>query len=390
MQVKYIILISAVALFTGSCTKKDIVVENTIITPDLSNPIMQKISNQTWYRNPAVLSQEAENDLKYIWETKVNVPSPSESMATLLYGLAFQNLTLNRNGTSNMLFIPPFFPNAYFHLQGTWQVAKTDENAIILNTKTPVSNNTAKIKVLDLEAKDQTTTLQVSMDFGNRLLDFRFFNNTFHTDPVKREAEDYRWIEKQVVSTTPLKATDFVGAWASANYDGSVSLPEPKEKEVIRATHIEDLLLATPTLLSGQAFDLRADGTASIAYKVFENTFGSDFKKALPEGKTLVSDATWEVKGNKIFIKTDEAFFYSVGEVLFHLPVYGEYLTQVGVVEDLPIRIQKYRYYAIELIEKTDAGFWSRITTNDAIFYAYLSKTPFDVNNTINIKNAFK
>lgn len=385
MKTRNVLLFGLALWMVTACKKEDIVVENTTITPDLSNPVIQKISNQTWHRD-AALGLES---IKLIWETKENVPSSSESMASFLYVAAFQNMTLNRDGSSNMLFRPPFFPNIYIHNKGTWQVAKTDENAIILNTKTPVSNNTAKIKVLNLEAQDQVSTLKVSMDFGNRMIDFNLANSTSSTDPVEISAGDFRWLEQHTVSTAAINAADYIGTWATASYDEAVSVGNVAEKDVIRVTHIEDLLLSTPTMLSGQAFDLREDGTATIAYKVFERTFGAEFLDILPPGKTLASDATWEVKGNKIFVRTDEAFFYSMGELLFHLPVYGENLIKLGVAQNLPIRMQKQRYYAIELIEKMDDGFWSRITTNDAIFYAFLSKVPFDVNETINIKSAF-
>lgn len=385
MKLRYILLFIIILGCVVGCTKKDIVVENTIITPDLNNPIMQKISNQTWYKNPSL----SEGQVKFVWETTENMPSPSEAMASLLYTVAFQNITFNRDGTSNMTYIPPFFPNVYIHNKGTWQVGTTEENSIILNTKTPVSNTTAKAKVINLEAKDQLSTLNLSMDFGHRLMDFRFVNASFVTNnPVKAEAENYRWFEKQEILTTSIQAKDITGTWSTAGIE-PLDLDNFKKEDIIRVSHIEDLLLSTPTFITGQLFDLKADGTALIAYKLFE-TFLSGIEDEIPDGKTVVSNAKWEVKGNKIFIKTDEALFYSLGEYLFHLPVYANGLTKVGQFGDLPIRIQKNRYYSIELIEQTESGFWSRVTTNDAIFYAFLFKSaPLDNGKTINVKNAF-
>ncbi len=389
MNKKLIVLYLLVLMGTMGCSKKDIVIENTSISPDLSNPIIQKISNQTWYKRPGT----AEGQSKLIWESQQNMPSSSESAANLLYSMAFQNITLNRNGTSNMLFVPPFMTHVYIHNSGNWRVAKTEPNALVINTKTPVSNSTAMTKVLKLEAKDQISTLNLSMDFGYRLLEFNFVNKSFvSSDPIKIEAEDFRWFEKQQISTTALHAKDFVGTWASAHFINPVNTAfyggEYKKEEIIQVSHIEDLLLATPTFFSGQAFDLKADGSASIAYKLFETTLNG-VEDEIPDGKTVVSNATWEIKGNKIFIYSDEALFYSLGEMLFHLPVYGEQLLTVGYYGDLPIRIQKGRYYAIELIEKTDQGFWSRITTNDGVFYSFLFLTQLDHARTINIKNAF-
>ncbi|MGO1786637.1 MAG: hypothetical protein ACTHZ7_06130 [Sphingobacterium sp.] len=385
MKPRYIILLftTSLVMVTG-CSKKDFIVENTTITPDLSNPIIQRISNQTWYKNPSLSSGETH----FIWESKEHIPNPSEALASLLYQAAFQNITLNRDGTSNMVFIPPFFPNVYIHNKGNWQVAKTEENAIILNTETPVSNATAKVKVLNLETQEQVASLNLSMDFGNRLMEFKFINNPYISDPVKLEAADFHWLERQVVATAPLNAKDFVGAWASASDETTLANREFKEEEIIRIVKIEDLLLSTPTFIAGQVFDLRADGTASIGYKLFETLLAGAEDK-IQGSKTVVSNATWEVKGNKIFVHTDEALFYSLGELLYHLPVYGEYLTEIGEFAEIPMRIQKYRYYAIEIIEKREDGFWSRITTNDAIFYAFMFKSQFDLNNTINVKNAF-
>lgn len=374
---------------TIGCSKKDIVIENTSISPDLSNPIIQKISNQTWYKSAGT----ADGQAKLIWESQKNMPSSSESAANMLYSMAFQNITLNRNGTSNMLFVPPFLTHVYIHNSGTWRVAQTEANAIILNTKTPVSNSTAMTKVLKLEAKDQVSTLHLSMDFGYRLMEFNFVNKSFvPNDPIKTDAEDLRWFEKQQIATAPLHPKDFIGTWATAHFINPVNTAfyggEYKKEEIIQVSHIEDLLLATPTFFSGQAFDLQADGSASIAYKLFETTLNG-VEDQIPGGKTVVSKATWEIRGNKIFIHTDEALFYSLGEMLFHLPVYGDRLLTVGHYGDLPIRIQQGRYYAIELIEKTAKGFWSRITTNDGVFYSFLARTQLDANETINIKNAF-
>ena len=58
MKPRYIILLftTSLVMVTG-CSKKDFIVENTTITPDLSNPIIQRISNQTWYKNPSLFKR---------------------------------------------------------------------------------------------------------------------------------------------------------------------------------------------------------------------------------------------------------------------------------------------------------------------------------------------
>ncbi|MFA7493967.1 MAG: hypothetical protein WCZ43_10700 [Proteiniphilum sp.] len=91
-----IILFTAMLLIVSSCKKEEIEVWNTQITPDLSNPIIQSVTNITWYRNINTTREE--------WVSVENIPKPSEAMASMLYQIAWVNFTLFRDGTSNMLF----------------------------------------------------------------------------------------------------------------------------------------------------------------------------------------------------------------------------------------------------------------------------------------------
>ncbi|HMR18237.1 MAG TPA: hypothetical protein PKA53_02960 [Sphingobacterium sp.] len=370
---KRIILLFSIAttLMTG-CKKEEIVVYNYQITPDLSNPIIQKLTNITWYRNLNTTQEE--------WTSLENIPKPSEAMASMLYGIAWVNFTLYRDGTSNMVYVPPVFPYAYIHCRGTWQVSKTEENTLILNTKTPVSNATVKIRVNNLEAKDNVSYINLSMDFGNRLVLVDFDNSIPNVEPEALQAANYDWFASKIILNTALNASDFIGTWSSPYYDRHTFSEENYPSETkLRVTYVEDLLAQTPIFMNGVAFNLEENGKAHIAYN--KTTFSQ-----WSFDKNLVSDAKWYVKGNKIMIESDEEFFYSVGEILFGLTVHAPGLQYLGEYEETPIRLQTKRFYAIEVIERKEHGFWCRVTSNDGGFYSFLFKTEFDASNTMNIK----
>ena len=120
------ILLGLACLLSG-CEKDETILYNTQITPDLSNPVIQKLTNTTWYRNGMNTVQEE-------WTTLISIPKPSEAMASMLYSMAWMNLTLHRDGTTSMLYIPPILPHVYIHCQGTWTVSETEENTVIINT----------------------------------------------------------------------------------------------------------------------------------------------------------------------------------------------------------------------------------------------------------------
>lgn len=382
---KYLVFIasSALLLMTG-CKKEEIYIYNTQNTPDLSNPIIQKFSNVVWYRQGITFSEE--------WSSQNNILKPADYASTLLYQAAWMSIALYRDGTSNMVFVPPFIASTAIHCKGNWQVSTTEENTIILSTKTPVSSVTGKIKILNMETKDNLSIAEVSIDFGDRLLKGNFINEA-HADysmesPAFAASVDYGWFASQEIQTIPLKAEDFIGTWSipTGTIDGKTfSSPDFPMEGLKRIAYVEDLLTQTPSFAYGMTFNLEKDGKAEI-------TYASDgFSWEFDMDKTVFSNATWSVKGNKILIETDEELFRSVGEGLFGLQTHITGLVSLGITPKTKqnIRIVPKQFYSMELISRNEKGFWSRITTQSAVLYTFMSKAEFDDSNTINIRELF-
>lgn len=373
------LVVATLSLMTG-CTTDEIEIYNTQNTPDLSNPIIQKVSNTVWYNTIGV----SEATAKEIWTSKNNIYKPSDYASSLLYQAAWTSLTLYRDGTSNMVFIPPFLSNTAIHAKGNWSVSTEEENTIILSTKTPVSSVTGKIKVLNLETKDNVSSLELSLDFGDRLLTTTLSNeNPYeYLNPPLYSALDYNWFTDRTALTETLKANDFVGAWA--NHDPN----EVTDESIIRYTHIEDLLMSTPSFALGFTFNLKGDGSAQILYTGY--TYKSVFNTQRELGKTVFSNAKWSVTGNKIWIETDEEYFMSIGEQMMGFVPYSNNQSVLGYEWGIPIRIRSNQKYSIEIITKTADGFWTRVTTKEETCYAFLAKSSLDNVNLINIKDILK
>ncbi len=373
-QILPVIIILFTALVWSGCKKEEITLYNTQVTPDLSNPVIQKLTNVTWYRDGMNTVQEE-------WTTLLSIPKPSEAMASMLYSMAWLNMTLHRDGTSTMLYIPPVFPHVYIHCQGVWTVSTEEENTVIINTKTPVSSAIIKVKVLNLETRENVAVLNVSMDFGNRLLT-AFMTN--HIQDYRFDTFDEGWYANNPVSTTTINADEFIGAWASPRYDWeNYHANEYPDENIVRSTHVDDLFSQTPNIFSGVKFTFEEEGKAYISYT-------KDYKKSLEIEKEWVSNASWSLKGNKIILESEEEFFYSAGELLFGFPINAPNLTYYGILKDSPIRSQSKRFYVFEVIKRENHGVWWRITSNDANFYTFLFKVDEKIENTTNIKDLVK
>ncbi|MBX2922551.1 MAG: hypothetical protein KF746_10200 [Chitinophagaceae bacterium] len=384
MKHTLIIFSFSLLLMTG-CKKEEIIVYNTQNTPDLSNPIIQKLTNVVWYKEGLSLTEQ--------WTSQNNILKPADYVSSLLYNAAWASITLYRDGTSNMVYLPPFIASTAIHCKGNWQVSTEEENTIILSTKTPVSSVTGKIKVLNMEAKDNLSVAEVSIDFGDRLLKVNLINESPYTydmnSPAFVSAIDYNWFASQEIQATPLKAEDFVGAWSipTGDVDGKTfSSPDFPTEGLKRIAYVEDLLTQTPSFAYGMTFNLKNGGKADIYYQ--NNYF---FNSEFDTDKTVVSNATWSVKGNKILIETDEEMFLSIGEGLFGLSSHVANLISLGITPKTKqnIRILPKQFYSIELISRNEKGFWARITTQSTVLYTFLSKAEFDSSSTINIKDLF-
>lgn len=362
-------------LITG-CTTEEITIYNDQVTPDLSNPIIQKLTNTMLY-NKGVVSD---------WESTENIPSPSETVASLLYTYAWQSLYLDRDGTSQMIFFPPFLSGSFIYCEGTWTVSEDEENTIILATKTPVSNVIAKLKVLDLETKDNVISVDFSFDLGNRFLSVSMGNTTpsYSTD-LYLELFDLEWFDTYAVKTNPLVKEDFIGAWATTAYESDDDA-EISSTDFIKYTYLEDLLNKTPVISFGLEFDFQEDGKAKIVYPDNISNFYDSNLQELEDGQRLYSNATWSIKGNKLTVETDELVFTSIGESMFGIAVYGSDLTVLRTDTAYPFRIQENRFYTFEIISQEDDGNWCRVTSNDAISYLFLKKMSSEWDNVKNVK----
>ncbi|MGC4233544.1 MAG: hypothetical protein QM594_11245 [Niabella sp.] len=359
------------SLLLHACKKEDVVVVNRQVTPDLSNPVIQKLTENTWYLTS--------NTVSTIWESAENMPSTSESVAgSILYSLALASIRLYRDGTSVMVYAPPVVAYSFVYARGTWTVSEEHENTIIVATETPVGNSTIKMTVKNMEFKDNIGTLTFNMDHGHRVMEQSF--STITSIPSKYlEYLDYNWIEGKEILTDNLQQSEFVGtSWGNASRV-SVSSPGTTEEFVTGISHIEDLLGQTPIFLYGIKFKLSENGKASIAYADV-----SDYTN-IPD--ILYSDATWYVKGNKIIVNSDEVLFLSVAEVMFGLPAYASGLTTIKKGPYCTIYSQSGRTFAIEIISREATGNWCRVTTNDAVFYAFLTKESVDLSNAVHISD---
>lgn len=349
------LLLCIIPLLWG-CKKEEILVYNTQLTPDLSNPIIQKIANVNWYRNSSFWVTDIE------WTSTINAGSPSVIMSSLLYDKAWVGLSLYSDGTSNMIFRPPFIPDSYIHCKGVWNVSQEEENTIILNTETPVSNVLIKLKVLNLEVKESVSSIKLSVDLGSLLATVNFENQLGYNDEKVSAGLNHSWIESREIAQEPLQAEDFEGIWKTANYERDDAIGDNSLKSVSRMTYVKNLLEATPAMAMGIAFDLKKDGSALLRYaKMFD-----------PGPTGMYAKANWYVKGNKVIIESDEDYAMSLGEILFGFPVNTTNMEELGYYQKIPIRLKKNRFYVIELISREEQGFWCRITSNDAAIYSFL------------------
>ena len=216
-----VILASLLAtIIFSACDKRNVIdVYETSSTPDLSNPVVQKLTNVTWYKNIGI-----ENTV--VWTTtrfKEKASSPFESM---LYMMAWLGMELRRDGSSTLLFRPPLGESSYIFCQGKWKVSTTEENTIIIDSKTPVGYINMKVKVKDLQAKDNVSILTALVDVGDRVLMIDFFNNTsIYGDEPENEfpgigkTARQDWFATMPVNHNNLSLANYVNtSWETISY----------------------------------------------------------------------------------------------------------------------------------------------------------------------------
>ncbi|NGF57804.1 hypothetical protein G5B00_14895, partial [Parapedobacter sp. SGR-10] len=82
--------------------------------------------------------------------------------------------------------------------------------------------------------------------------------------------------------------------------------------------------------------------------------------------------------------------FFSYGELLFGFAPHSTNLTLLGYDENkTPIRTRAKQLYSLEIVEKSEKGYWMRVTTKTETCYAFLQQSTFDQSKGINIKDLF-
>ena len=109
-----IVSLLATLLFSACDQRNTIDVYETNSTPDLSNPVIQKLTNVSWYKGGSLENTTVWTTTKF----KDKASSPFESM---LYSMAWIGMELHRDGTSTLLFRPPFGESTYIFCQGKWK-----------------------------------------------------------------------------------------------------------------------------------------------------------------------------------------------------------------------------------------------------------------------------
>ena len=318
-----VILASLLAtIIFSACDKRNVIdVYETSSTPDLSNPVVQKLTNVTWYKAVGI-----ENNV--VWTTtrfKEKASSPFESM---LYMMAWLGMELRRDGSSTLLFRPPLGESSYIFCQGKWKVSTTEENTIIIDSKTPVGYINMKVKVKDLQAKDNVSILTALVDVGDRVLMIDFFNNTsIYGDEPENEfpgigkTARQDWFATMPVNHNNLSLANYVNtSWETISYKAeNKEAVEDNSQLAIRSLFVEDLLTRTPAFFYGLKISLGENNKAFIQSKNLIKSAFTSFSGSLDENNYPVVNASWRIEGSRIIIETDELPQVSMGEETFNL-----------------------------------------------------------------------
>lgn len=367
----------ATVLFSA-CDQRNIIdVYEINSTPNLSNPIVQKLTNVSWYR---VGNQENE----VVWTTTKFKNKASSPFETLLYSWAWMGMELHRDGTSTLLFRPPLGGSSYIFCQGKWKVSETEKNTIIIDTKIPVGYTNIKLKVENLEAKDNVGILTATMDFGDRVLRLEFYNNTsiFGDDPDREfpdvgKSTNRDWFSTMNVKQDKLIEHDYANtSWESIEYKSeNKEEVEDKAQLSLRTLYVEDLLTKTPAFMYGLKFSFGENHKAYIqSPTLMKDIFGEKWTDLTEENYPVI-DATWRVDGNRLIVETNELPFTSLGETAFKLIPDKTQTTFVpSQSPQKGIYVWRNFYYSFELVKQTNKGAWFRVTSPIETHYAFMLK----------------
>ena len=377
------IVLAALSLATlfAACDQRNVIdVHQEAAVPDLNNPVVQKLTSTTWFKD---VNLNIPNDS---WSSTNYSKKASGPFEGMLYSMAWLGMELQRDGTSTLIFYPPVTKYQFLLCRGKWKTSPTDPNTVIIDTKTPVGYATMRVKVMDMQTKDNVAMIRTYIDTGNRVMMIDFFNGgSVLEGGSPTEFPDLRnmrqaWFDGMQVSRQPIDKGLFNNtAWEMSPHSRDVEKDFEIPQMAIRTTFINDLLTKTPSLVYGAKFNFAQDGNVYIDIpSVVKQTAFRPWASQV-EDKNIMVKGTWRTQGNRIIIETNELPFASVGEAVFQLPVDLQPLDVLFSDNNGDaVRVWKNYYIIIEYIKPANTGAWFRISSPQETYYLFMRKQPID------------
>lgn len=377
------IVLAALSLATlfAACDQRNVIdVHQEAAVPDLNNPVVQKLTSTTWFKD---VNLNIPNDS---WSSTNYSKKASGPFEGMLYSMAWLGMELQRDGTSTLIFYPPVTKYQFLLCRGKWKTSPTDPNTVIIDTKTPVGYATMRVKVMDMQTKDNVAMIRTYIDTGNRVMMIDFFNGgSVLEGGSPTEFPDLRnmrqaWFDGMQVSRQPIDKGLFNNtAWEMSPHSRDVEKDFEIPQMAIRTTFINDLLTKTPSLVYGAKFNFAQDGNVYIDIpSVVKETAFRPWASQV-EDKTIMVKGTWRTQGNRIIIETNELPFASVGEAVFQLPVDLQPLDVLFSDNNGDaVKVWKNYYIIIEYIKPANTGAWFRISSPQETYYLFMRKQPID------------
>ena len=377
------IVLAALSLATlfAACDQRNVIdVHQEAAVPDLNNPVVQKLTSTTWFKDVNL------NIPNESWSSTNFSNKASGPFEGMLYSMAWLGMELQRDGTSTLIFYPPLTKYQFLLCRGKWKTSPTDPNTVIIDTKTPVGYATMRVKVMDMQTKDNVAMIRTYIDTGNRVMMIDFFNGgSVLEGGSPTEFPDLRnmrqaWFDGMQVSRQPIDKGLFNNtAWEMSPHSRDVEKDFEIPQMAIRTTFINDLLTKTPSLVYGAKFNFAQDGNVYIDIpSVVKETAFRPWASQV-EDKTIMVKGTWRTQGNRIIIETNELPFASVGEAVFQLPVDLQPLDVLFSDNNGDaVRVWKNYYIIIEYIKPANTGAWFRISSPQETYYLFMRKQPID------------
>ena len=375
------IILAALSLATlfAACDQRNVIdVHQEATVPDLNNPVVQKLTSTTWFKD---VNLNIPNDSWSSTNFSNKASGPFEGM---LYSMAWLGMELQRDGTSTLIFYPPLTKYQFLLCRGKWKTSPTDPNTVIIDTKTPVGYATLRVKVMDLQTKDNVAMIRAYVDAGDRVMMIDFFNGgSVLEGGSPTEFPDLRnmgqaWFDGMQVSRQPIDKALFNNtAWEMSPYSTDSESKFEIPQLAIRTTFVNDFLTKTPSLVYGAKFNFAQDGNVYIDIpSVVKETAFRPWASQV-EDKTIMVKGTWRTQGNRIIVETNELPFISVGEALFRVPT-DQHPLDVLLSNDNgdAVKVWKNYYIIIEYIKPTNTGAWFRISSPQETYYLFMLKQP--------------